>query len=119
MQKGCLDAILLLYLSSNLLLAQAPAKVDFAADVQPIFREHCIACHGPSQQMRGLRLDRRRSVMPNRVGANGADIVPGNSADSEVYFRVTTDDAKLQMPPTGRLTPEQTNLIKTWIEQGA
>ena len=62
------------------LLAQVPAKVDFARDIQPLLQEHCIECHGPSQQMRGLRLDRRRDALPNRVGANGARIVPGNSA---------------------------------------
>ena len=32
------------------------------ADVQPIFKQHCVECHGPSQQMRGLRLDRRRDA---------------------------------------------------------
>src|SRR5579862_2760414 len=119
MQKGCLDAILLLYLSSNLLLAQAPAKVDFAADVQPIFREHCIACHGPSQQMRGLRLDRRRDAMPNRVGANGASIVPGNSAASPLYLKLAGKQPGLRMPPAGPLSPEQIDTIKTWIDQGA
>ena len=60
------------------LTAQVPAKVDFARDVQPLLREHCVECHGPAQQMRGLRLDRRRDAMPNRVGANRARIVPGD-----------------------------------------
>jgi hypothetical protein len=48
--------------------AQTPAKVDFEREIQPLFREHCVECHGPSQQMRGLRLDRRRDALPNRVG---------------------------------------------------
>ena len=30
--------------------AQAPDKVDFARDVQPIFRQNCYGCHGPRQQ---------------------------------------------------------------------
>jgi mono/diheme cytochrome c family protein len=59
-------------------IAQSPAKVDYARDIQPIFRDHCVECHGPSQQMRGLRLDRRRDALPNRVGANDARIVPGS-----------------------------------------
>jgi ankyrin repeat protein len=119
MQKGWLYSILLACLSSEILFAQSSQKVDFAADVQPIFRENCVECHGPSQQMRGLRLDRRRSAMPNRVGANGADIVPGKSGESEVYFRLTTKDARLRMPPTGPLKPEQMDIIKRWIDQGA
>ena len=42
--------------------AQAPPKVDFARDVQPIFRQHCVECHGPSQQMRGLDLSTAHST---------------------------------------------------------
>src|SRR4051794_2640215 len=100
------------------LLAQSPAKVDFARDVQPLFRDHCIECHGAAQQMRGLRLDRRRDAMPNRVGANGARIVPGNSAQSPLYRRISAKNSA-QMPPSAPLLPEQISLIKTWIDQGA
>ena len=100
-------------------VAQVPAKVDFARDVQPILREHCVECHGPSQQMRGLRLDRRRDAMPNRVGANGARIVPGNSSASPVYRRLTGNESGSQMPPQGPLPQEQISVIKTWIDQGA
>src|SRR6476619_4064742 len=103
------------FLMGGVLAAQVPV-VDFARDVQPILREHCVECHGPSQQMRGLRLDRRRDAMPNRVGANRASIVPGNSAGSPVYLKLT-GKAGLQMPPTGPLKPEQVNIIKTWIDQ--
>ena len=106
-------------LSGTTLAAQAPAKVDFARDVQPILREHCVECHGPSQQMRGLRLDRRRDAMPNRVGANGARIVPGNSSASPLYRRVSGTEAGAQMPPQGPLPQEQISVIKTWIDQGA
>ena len=30
--------------------AQAPPRVDFQRDVQPILRDHCYACHGPSSR---------------------------------------------------------------------
>jgi ankyrin repeat protein len=98
---------------------QAPPKVDFARDVQPILRQHCFECHGPSQQMRGLRLDRRRDAMPNRVGANGSRIVPGNSSASPVYRRLTGEGGVAQMPPQSPLSAEQISIIKTWIDQGA
>lgn len=101
------------------LSAQVPAKVDFARDVQPILRNHCLECHGPSQQMRGLRLDRRRDAMPNRVGANGARIVAGDSARSLLFRRVTATQPALRMPPTEPLPPEQVNVLKAWIDQGA
>ena len=90
----------------SLSAAQAPAKVDFGRDIQPLLREHCVECHGPSQQMRGLRLDRRRDALPNRVGANGARIVPGDSARSVLFRRLTGTQAGPQMPPAGAL-PER------------
>src|SRR6267378_4403864 len=76
---------------------QAPAKVDFGRDIQPLLREHCVECHGPSQQMRGLRLDRRRDALPNRVGANGARIVPGDSARSALFQRLSGTQSGAQM----------------------
>ncbi len=116
---GLIRAALCVCILGRTLAAQSPAKVDFARDILPILRENCIGCHGPSQQMRGLRLDRRRDAMPNRVGANGARIVPGDSAKSVLYRRVEGAQAGAQMPPTGPLRPDQIGLIKDWIDQGA
>ena len=116
---GKLRALLCVCFFSNALPAQVPTKVDFARDIQPVLRRHCVECHGPSQQMRGLRLDRRRDAMPNRVGANGARIVPGNSAASPLYRRVSGSQFGVQMPLGGTLPPEQINIIKAWIDQGA
>src|SRR6202171_1255727 len=99
--------------------AQAPAKVDFGRDIQPLLREHCVECHGPSQQMRGLRLDRRRDALPNRGGANGARIVPGDSARSVLFRRLTGTQSGPQMPPAGALPEPKIKLIQAWIGQGA
>src|SRR5262245_66161258 len=108
-------AAILAILSVCSLSAQpAPAKVDFGRDIQPLFREHCVECHGPSQQMKGLRLDRRRDALPNRVGANGARIVPGNSAKSILFLRLTGTQAGPQMPATGPLSEVKIKLIQAW-----
>ena len=98
--------------------AQTAGKVDFARDIQPLFRDHCYSCHGSTIQSNNFRLDRRRDSMPNRVGANGARVIPGNAANSRVYLRIT-GQAGLQMPPTGPLTAEQIALVRAWIDQGA
>lgn len=96
--------------------AQVPAKVDFARDVQPIFKTYCIGCHGPSQQMNGLRLDRRRDAMR---GGTIPVIGPENAAASRLYLRLIGSQYGLQMPPTGALSGEQIGIIKAWIDQGA
>jgi ankyrin repeat protein len=97
-------------------IAQAPAKVDFQRDVQPIFRQQCYGCHGPSQQMNGFRLDRRRDAMR---GGTIATLGPGNSDGSRLYQRLTGNRFGQQMPPTGALRPEQIDVIKRWIDEGA
>jgi ankyrin repeat protein len=95
--------------------SQTTAKVDFARDVQPIFRQNCIGCHGPAKQNNGLRLDRRSSVM--KPGARR--VMPGSLENSFLYHRLIGNDFGLQMPPTGPLRPEQVQIVKAWIEQGA
>lgn len=121
MQRWYGVAALILWITSfgRILPGQNPAKVDYARDVQPIFRANCYGCHGPSQQISNLRLDRRRNAMPNRVGSNGATIVPGNSARSRLYLKVSGSQAGLQMPPTGPLSKEEISTLKVWIDQGA
>src|SRR4029077_20483368 len=100
---GTIRAVVWACVVGKALVAQVPAKVDFARDVRPLLREHCLECHGPSQQMRGLRLDRRRDALPNRVGANGARIVPGNSTVSLLYRRLSATQSGVRMPPSGPL----------------
>jgi ankyrin repeat protein len=99
--------------------AQSSDRIDFARDVQPLLRANCYGCHSASLANGNFRLDRRRDSMPNRVGANNARIVPGNSEASRLYQRVTGTQSGLQMPPTGALPPDAIRTIKLWIDQGA
>src|SRR5215472_12688550 len=92
------------------LSAQIPARVDFRRDIQPLFQQNCIECHGPSQQMAGIRLDRRSSAMAIH---GGTIIGPGNSDGSLLYLRVSGTKVGQRMPPTGPLAAEQVARIKT------
>src|SRR5581483_9661741 len=92
-------------------------RVDFARDVRPIFEARCFECHGPSQQMNGYRLDRRRDAM--RIRDGGTVIGPGNSTGSRLFLRITGAGFGAAMPPNGRLAPEQIETIKRWIDEGA
>jgi ankyrin repeat protein len=105
----------LIFIIGGALSAQTPAKIDFGRDVQPIFRQNCVGCHGPSQQMNGLRLDQRSSVFKNGLRR----VVPGSSENSFLYHRLIGTEYGLQMPPAGPLRPEQISVIKAWIDRGA
>ncbi len=96
----------------------AKSKADFSRDVEPLFRERCYTCHGPQQQMSGLRLDSKAAALAG--GYSGPVIKPGNSAESKLIHLVAGLKKDLIMPMGGeRLTPEQVGLLRAWIDQGA
>ena len=98
-------------LTAVTIVALAEAAVDYSRDVQPILQKRCYGCHGPAQQMSGLRLDRRAIAM--RV------IKPGDSAASRLHAVVSGSD-KLRMPPSGPPIPaNEIAVLDEWINLGA
>ena len=95
--------------------------VDYDRDVLPILSAHCFACHGPDPAKRkaALRLDARESAVAKRAVPT---IVPGRPDDSELLARITAKDGDGRMPPPksgAALKPEQVQVLRDWIEQGA
>ncbi len=99
----------------------APAAVDFAKDVKPIFAAHCVKCHGPDEQEAGLRLDHRTPAL--RGGDSGKAFVPGQPEKSLLVERVTSKDTDEVMPPpfqgVAALKPEQIETLRRWVAEGA
>lgn len=96
----------------------AKKKVDFKQDIEPIFAQKCLACHGSAQQMSGLRLDRRKDALAG--GYSGPVILPGKSAESRLIRLVAGLEEGLVMPMGGeRLTSQEVGLLRAWIDQGA
>jgi ankyrin repeat protein len=114
---ACATVAVVALSSPSTLAQQAQPRVDFVSEVQPLLRQRCVSCHGPSQQMSGLRLDRRRDAM--RGSTFGAVIGPGNGEASRLYLRISGNTRGQQMPPTGAMAPEQISLLKRWIDEGA
>ena len=52
---------------------------DFDREIRPILQKRCVMCHGPAQQMSGLRFDRREDAL--RGGYSGPAIVAGKAAE--------------------------------------
>ncbi len=111
-----LAALLLPPVSS--LAAGSSIQIDFQRDIAPIFERACISCHGLEKEKSGLRLDDRRLAL--RGGDEGPAIIPGKSEQSLLIRLVSGEDPDRLMPPKGeRLTPDEINLLKSWINQGA
>ena len=109
--KIILPAIILLATISSV-ASDAP---DFTRDIRPVLSDRCIKCHGPGEQKGKLRLDSQEAVLK----AINLD----NLENSELLYRLTTDEEDDKMPPkrggTKRLTPDQVELFREWVLEGA
>ncbi|MEM1067244.1 MAG: PSD1 and planctomycete cytochrome C domain-containing protein, partial [Planctomycetota bacterium] len=99
--------------------AAEPSKVDFIKQVQPILAKRCFACHGPDEAESGLRLDQQEGAFAEADSGEFA-IVAGDVDASTLIARITTDDEFERMPPEGdAVSPEEVEILRLWIEQGA
>lgn len=87
-------------------------EVDFETQIKPIFEQHCIACHGPSED-KSFRIDDRDATL--------SYLYEGEAEESDLYLVLVSEEEGVKMPPsTGRpLTEDQITLVKTWINEGA
>src|SRR6266849_3072256 len=90
-------------------LAAAAPKIDFDREIRPLFSDKCFACHGPDEKQRqvGLRFDIKEGG--SRV------IVPGDSAKSRLFQRISAANKVSRMPPPASgvgLTDAQIDLIR-------
>jgi len=103
--------------------AGAGEIVSFNRHIRPILSENCFGCHGfdPKHREAGLRLDTFDGATQAREGVQA--IVPGDLSKSELWARITSDDAEVLMPPPKshkpQLTAPQRETIRRWIVQGA
>jgi len=89
---------------------------DFEMQVRPLLAKNCYACHTQSA-LGGLRLDSRESIL--KGGKSGPALVPGKATDSLLIQAVTHKHERLKMPPTGKLSDADIEVLTAWINRGA
>ena len=90
---------------------------NFDEHIKPIFQARCVKCHGDDSKKSGLSVATFAAIMQG--GSGGASIEPGN-ADNSRLFKLITKAEEPYMPPSGDpLPPEQIELIRKWINDGA
>ena len=86
------------------------AQIDYETEIQTIFNNNCISCHGNSG---GLSLDSYASLMTG--GNSGSVIISGDHSNSLLWEKINNG----QMPPNGQLSSSNIDLIAAWIDEGA
>jgi Protein of unknown function (DUF1549)/Protein of unknown function (DUF1553)/Planctomycete cytochrome C len=102
-----------------LLRRRSDDQVHFSRDVRPILNQNCMSCHGGVRQKNGISfLFREEALGTGKSGKR--TIVPGKPDESELIARVTSSDPDTRMPyHAPPLSPQQIELLRRWIKQGA
>jgi hypothetical protein len=109
--RAALAICLLVAIGSSVLADDPPPR--FARDIQPLFKRHCLKCHGPAKREAKLNLSTPGGIV--RGGMNGAVLVPHDAQASLLYKRVAEDE----MPPDDPLPEADKQLLRRWITAGA
>ncbi|KAA9349794.1 DUF1553 domain-containing protein [Larkinella humicola] len=114
---GGLAVVVALTLSSFLGIFED--KVDFNTQIKPLLNKNCIACHGGVKKASNYSLlFKHEALAPAKSGKLA--IVPGDADASELIRRLTLTDHDERMPlEAPPLKPEEIDLLRKWIDQGA
>jgi len=108
-------------LSLFVVFAASPAfaadrNISFSSDIRPIFGKSCWNCHSAANQLSKLNLATREDAL--KGGQHGVVLVPGNAEKSRL-FQMVSGAEKPAMPLGGKLTADEIESIRLWINQGA
>ena len=78
------------------------ASSTFESKIRPILEANCIACHGPKQQLKGVRFD--KPISPD---------VAQRLAAAVSYT------GEIRMPPSGKLPAPELAALTVWAKAGA
>lgn len=96
----------------------SPAQIEsFEKNIRPLLIQHCYECHSAkSDKIKGgLLLDSREALLVG--GDSGPAIVAGKPQESLLISAVKFQS--YEMPPKGKLSAKDINLLNDWILAGA
>lgn len=101
-----------------LLIGIAQAEpINYDEHIKPIFRQHCLKCHGDDKQKADLNLQTYAAAL--KGGSGGETLVAGRSSQSILFDSITDPDDDSRMPPNKPPIPkEQIDMIRQWIDTG-
>ncbi len=94
----------------------SPEQIEFyTTQIQPLLEKNCYKCHGGSKVKGGLNLSGRWRLLTG--GDSGPAVDLESPAASLLLDAINYEN--YEMPPSGKLPPEQIALITKWVELGA
>ncbi|MCO8124472.1 DUF1553 domain-containing protein [Stieleria sp. TO1_6] len=100
----------------HLMCARTVAQdIDYLTEIKPLLSEKCYACHGVLKQESDLRVETLALMLENDV------VTPGDPDASLLLQRITAEGDQRMPPPDegSALQPDQIELVRRWILQGA
>ena len=95
-------------------LAGQASAVDFAHQIVPILKTHCVECHGGEEAEGGLSLNTRELFLESDAA------LPRKAAESHFLQLIQSDDPDAMMPPADQpqVSDEQFALLSQWVNEG-
>ncbi|CAN5433943.1 hypothetical protein BH11PLA2_BH11PLA2_36810 [soil metagenome] len=116
---GVAAALIAILLSMSTPAQAADKPVSFIADVAPILKENCFACHDTKKKSGKYDMTTYERLMAG--GDDGGAVTAGKPDDSDCYTLMNSDEQR-RMPPRdkGAAVPKaKAEIVKRWIAEGA
>jgi WD40 repeat protein len=115
MRRGLTLAVLVIVAAP--LFAQKP--VSFIADVAPVLKENCFACHDAKKRSGKYDMTTFEKLLAG--GSGGEAVIAGKLDESDLHaLMVTADDRRMPPRDKGEAVPaEKAAVVAEWIKQGA
>lgn len=86
----------------------------FRKEVIPVLKDNCLSCHAGEHPKGELRLTSRADVMK---GGESGPVVDLDDHD-ESYILNAVKYEGLDMPPSGKMSPQKVQVIERWVKLG-
>ena len=93
--------------------APGAAAADLSMSAQRVFDAKCVRCHGGARRRSDVDLLRHRGLDKNQR------LVPGDPSASKLFQAITHGSTAAMPPKEPRISAEDIEVVRAWIEAGA
>ncbi len=110
-----LVAIVAVFAPLSLALGEEPAAVTYE-QVRPVFKKHCVSCHGQERARGDLNLSSTAGI---QAGSTSGPVAVAGMPDESMLYTLAAHLEAPKMPPGAPKIPQrELDLIRRWIEDG-